>query len=198
LSIGQLLWFFAWIGATIAHPDRQSLITKQGDHPLAIAPTEVNETQADVQFRLEAFIRLAHADAEHVAGFLKRWLKPLRLGRDTPFPAEFLLELAAIVRIAAWQQAGLAADLGTFPPAQELLENLIRQFLADPMSFELEAPAVRRGLGSQVVSTWIARCAWKGPSETGADVWLGEIDEGLLLELMADFLYEIRNLPIED
>jgi hypothetical protein len=166
---------------------------------LATAPAELDEARADVQFTLEAFIRLAHADAEHVADFLERWLKPLRLGRAAPFSAEFLCDLAAIIRIAAWQRAGLAADLKEpFPPAQELLENLIRRFIADPLSFGSKPSTAPQSLPSRVVSTWIARCAWKAPSETGADVWLSELDEDVLLVLMADFLYEIRDLPIEE
>jgi hypothetical protein len=164
---------------------------------MAIAPTDIDGTQADVETILAAFIRLAHNDAERVVEFLRRWLKPLRIGPASAcFPMEFPFELAAILRIAAWQRAGLAADLSdAFPPARELLEDLIRRFIADPLSFN--APAVPR-LCAQVVSIWIAHCAWDSPSETGADVWLSEIDNDLLHDAMADFLYEIRNLLAGD
>ncbi len=166
---------------------------------MAIASATDEGTRADVEFILAALIRQAHADAEHVAGFISDWLWPLGLRRATAFPPEFLLELAAIVRIAAWQRAGCTSALkDTFPPARELLEDLIRRFISDPMSFDFEVSSVRRGLCSQVFSTWISRCAWNASSEIGADVWFTEIDEDLLLNLMADFLHKIRHLAIEE
>jgi len=167
---------------------------------MAIALTDIDGTQADVETILAAFIRLAHDDAERVAEFLRRWLQPLRIRpASTCFPMGFLLELAAILRIAAWQRAGLARDLNeAFPPARELLEDLIRRFTAEPMSFDFKMPVVPPRLCSQVVSTWFARCAWNSPSEMGADVWVGEIDDDLLFDVLADFLFEMRNVLPED
>ena len=75
------------------------------------------------------------------------------------------------------------------------MEDLIRRFMADPMSFN--APTVPR-LCAQVVSTWVTHCAWTSPSEAGADIWVGEIDKDLLLNVMADFLFELRNILPED
>jgi hypothetical protein len=162
--------------------------------------TDLDGQRADVELLITAEIRLAHTDGERVAVFLREWLEPLGLlPHAGSFPRGFLVELAPILRIASWQRAGLPADLeDTFPPAGELLEHLIRRFIADPMTFDFKMPAVPPRLCSRVVSTWIARCAWSSPSETGADVWLGEIDDDLLLDALADFLYEMRNVLPED
>jgi hypothetical protein len=162
--------------------------------PVTHAATDLDGQRADVELFITARIRLAHTDAEHVAVFLRSWLQSLGLGHAASFPRGFLAELAAILRIALWQRGGLPADLeNAFPPAAELLEQLIRGFIADPLSFVSTASGDRHGLRSQVESIWLARCAWTAPSELAADVWLGDIDEDLLVNALAEFLWTNRH-----
>ena len=94
--------------------------------------------------------------------------------------------VAALALVVSLLQSGAAFAAGT-----------TLRVTPGSLSFGSEVSSGPRSLPSRVVSTWITRCAWKAPSETGADVWLSEIDEDMLLELMADFLYQIKDLPIE-
>jgi len=61
-----------------------------------------DRTQAEVLRVIEAFVRDAqHAADELVTGFLPRWFKSLGLKKPPSLPAEFLLELSAVLRIVA-------------------------------------------------------------------------------------------------
>ncbi len=103
---------------------------------------------------IAAFARHAEETATIIAIFLKHWLASIGWRKRTQFPAEFLAELGAIVRIALWQRSESLSHLAAeFPPAKELFESLIERLTRDPLSFSCDVsrpyPLLRalRGFG---------------------------------------------------
>jgi hypothetical protein len=157
--------------------------------------TDYDEHQMVVT-ALEAFARDSQYMADLAGQFLKRWFASIGYDKNPPaLPAEFLLELSAVIRIAHWQRAGLTTEMGAeFPPAAELLEQLLSRLLEDPLSFCLDPGACPAPLQKQVVMTWFRHCSWTATSELGSDVVVNPIDEDLLLDALADLLWQHRSL----
>lgn len=151
------------------------------------------DERADVRAILGAFIRDGQYAAAQTAEFLKRWSKSLGRRKLPSLPAEFLLELSAVLRIAAWQNANLDVEMkADFPPASELLRELIERLLKRPESFAIhlkdgDAPLTRR-----VTRLWLRHCSWSAPTELGGDVVIRRPDRELLWDAMAELLLGSR------
>lgn len=151
--------------------------------------TQMTDEQADVRMVLLAFLRDGEYAAEQTENFVKLWTKSLGLKKLPNLPAEFLLELSAVLRIAAWQQAGLATEMqAEFPPAQELLRELVERLRDHPESFSLELINSACPLTDRVAQLWFRNCSWSATSELGVDVVLRRPNRELLRDLLAELL----------
>jgi hypothetical protein len=146
---------------------------------------------------IELIVREAMFMADLTAHFLERLgiLPPPKERRENPveLPTEFLVELGAIVRLALWERAELRdrLDYG-LPRAEHALADLFARF-AGPVH-EAQSGEVTSRLASDVLRVSLRRLAWGGPEELHADVVLDEPDGEVLLEALADLLWEHRHV----
>jgi hypothetical protein len=136
----------------------------------------------------------AEVDADCVAMFLDR----LGLGRKNPedpparFPAAFLLGLGAVLRVLGWEVAG-------YYPHKEGGLSSARQMLLDLLKWcQHDTPAQRDRavvqLCNKILSISATRFAWEGPEIIGVDVLIGPADEDVLVDAMAEFVWQSRHL----
>lgn len=170
-----------------------ALLTRHGGRgmdALVAAPA-----RHDVIEFVAAFIRYAEESAGLVAQFLERWQKDLGWRKPLGFPRCFLWELAAILRIASWQQCAALSELTTeFLPSSVLFDDLLRRFWTDPQSMCQDITATTCPLGYQVLKIWLRHCSWFGMEELGADVVIQDQDIPQLLEVLVDFVWQHRGL----
>jgi hypothetical protein len=138
----------------------------------------------------------AALDADRVGCFLDELLgrcgaaaegrPPLRL------PPDFLLELAAGLRLLAWEAGGLRCHREAgLPPAQQALRDAFRWL--KPAAAAPETGDGPERLMPRVLALFIERLAWNGRVEWGADIALGEAEEDVLAEVVANFLWAHRH-----
>jgi hypothetical protein len=159
---------------------------------MALPPSDQSRQLAERV--LESIIMHAAYSAELVAGFLEaNGLVPPRARRQREpvrLPASFLLELAAVVRLARWEQLGirdrLPADL---PRAASALAALARRWASGLPQGD---PPAGPSLSERVMHVWLTHFAWGGLSNLHVDVLLDGAGEGELLEALADFLWDNR------
>ena len=144
-------------------------------------PTElINAVKADAlrdADRVERFLR--------VLGFLPilHYLIRHRPG--------FMVDLAAALRLLAWEQAGLDPKaVARLPSARTALLNVL-------LSLKQSSIGLNEAVGSgsliqNVMGAFIDHFAWCAGAELHADVTLGEVDEDAILEALADFLWAHR------
>jgi hypothetical protein len=110
--------------------------------------------------------------------------RPLRL------PEDFLLGLGAALRLLLWEQQGIHVHLDQgFPPARQALLDVFRTATGQA---EPETVACVRSLAARVMVLSIEHLAWNGRVELDADIVLGEADQEMLLEALADYLWAHR------
>lgn len=149
---------------------------------------------------VEAVARTAAYHADLVGHFLEYiGFLPPKAKRRKPIylPPEFLLELAAILRLAMWEHGGprdgLPSDL---PSAAQALDNLTNRAAAKTPRFRTgpkAAPLLRR-----VLSVWLSHMAWHGHDLLGADLLLTGMDEDEFAVTMADFLWKHRHITLNE
>jgi hypothetical protein len=143
-------------------------------------------------------------DAEYMAELVHRFLTNCFKGLGLPIyehclPAEFLLELAAVIRIAQWQRAGLVDAMGEkFLPWQDLLRQLIRRLMEEPLSFSFDPKACSAPLCRRVVGVWFHRCSWSAVREIAVDVIVHPLAAYDMLSAVADLLWKYRRLSRRD
>jgi hypothetical protein len=134
---------------------------------------------------MNVIAREAARDGEAVCRFLDRLGIKATPGKTIPISAKFLVHLAAGLRLLYWDQRGFQfhRDAG-LPDGRQTVNDafrLYRDLDHDPTP-----------LLNAVVGLYVDRLAWHGPSELGTDVVLDEPDEDMLLDSLADFLWENR------
>lgn len=155
----------------------------------------LTDEQADVRMVLVAFIRDGEYAGQQTAMFLKRWSKSLGRRKLPPLPAEFLLELSAVLRVAAWQQGGLTVEMQVdFPPAEDLLRELLERLRDRPESFAVDPVACPAPLTNRVTRLWLRHCSWSAPAEVGVDVVIRRPHPDLLRDIFAELLRNFRAL----
>jgi hypothetical protein len=160
----------------------------------SLTPAERDEHD-EVTKVLSAFVGDGEYMATLVARFLDEWHQAMGRKKPLPLPAEFLLELSAVIRIAIWQRAGLTLEMGAdFPPWQELLEQLLSRLFTNPTSFSCDPYSCPAPLRKKVVEFWFQRCSWTATLILGTDIVIHPVDEELLLDALADALWQHRNL----
>src|SRR5262249_31255678 len=119
-------------------------------------------------------------------------IPPRRQRRRKPvaLPTRFLLELAAVLRLAAWERQGFRGKLPIdLPTAEEAFDDLLRRRTAEtpPSPNDADPPLLK-----QVVMTWFTCFAWNGWEELQVDVLLDADSERQLVEELADYLWKHR------
>ena len=120
----------------------------------------------------ECVIREADLMASLTIAFIDRtgvFPPERRLERPVALPATFLLELAAVLRIAVWECHGLRAQLPSdLPTAEYAYADLLDRAAHRPESFssDLISPPLHR----RVMDVTLRYFAWNGRRDWGADV----------------------------
>ena len=154
-------------------------------------PTK-NETLTIAECQVHAVLRRADESAMRLHETLKAmgFLPEDGEGQQATFPKGFLLELSAVLQLAAWeykdQRHHIDAGLPCFDEAAEDLKNRAETAPAD---FHQLASAT---LHKRVLSFCLENISWQGLDYLGTDVFVGEIDEEALLDGLAEFLWANR------
>lgn len=102
---------------------------------------------------------LAEADAERVCAFLKTKNR-VRL------PLEFITDLAAALRIQAWQKNGILQFLSSRPELASEFSDFMSKSATKDASW---SPMSSGPLSRQVFVNWVRNFAWSAPKELGAE-----------------------------
>jgi len=117
-----------------------------------------------------------------------------RQKRPISVAPELLLELAALLRLNSWQNAGLLEWLQEEDRVGALraLDDSEATLASDPSALAQEEGLPP--LADRVYSIWERHCAWSGLEELTADVLLNRAagDEEEVLRNLADLLWELR------
>jgi hypothetical protein len=150
-------------------------------------------TDAELAELPESVMQAAARNAEFMAGLTGDCIRSL-VGGKAPlsFPANFLLELAAVLELGYWEQLGLSVhrDAG-LPSYREAVTGLAGRVARGPAEFEGSdaAPLSRR-----VLCVWLERFAWNGQDLLQTEIALGDIDEeNAFADLVAEFLWQHRH-----
>jgi hypothetical protein len=132
-----------------------------------------------------AIARDAARDAERVGLFLTQLGLKTTPEKPLALPAGFLCHLGAALRLLEWEGQGFFfhIDAGV-PKAQQAIHEAFLSFT------ESDADPIK--LCTAVLRLSVERFSWSGPPELGADIALDEVQEDVLLEALADFLWEHR------
>lgn len=130
-----------------------------------------------------AVVGLATRDAACVDVFLGRIAEQATFKK--PITPNFLLHLGAALRLHIWEANNLFfhREAG-LPEARRAIQDALLS-LNNP-----EADSA--GFCASVMHLYLKRFAWSGYTELGADIALGESQEDLLLDVLAEFLWAHR------
>lgn len=85
------------------------------------------------------------------------------------FAPGFMVELAAVVQVAAWEDAGLRHLIPLdFSPAAKAMSDLVWRYHLDPMSFM--DPAAGTAVFNRVVAAWAIHCHPDARAMLGCDI----------------------------
>jgi hypothetical protein len=115
----------------------------------------------------------------------------------TPASPQLLLEVAAIMQIATWEQAGLRHLIADeLPEAAEALALLVQRIREAPKAY-LQSNSGDE-LSHRVLRTFLTRFSRSAYTELNVDMAVvGSLDQSAL-ESLADFLWEHRHLLEQD
>jgi hypothetical protein len=97
-------------------------------------------------------------------------LEPLGIDvAKTKFAPGFMAELAAVVQVASWEDAGLRHLIPLdFAPAATAMSDLVWRYHVDPMSFM--DPAAGMAVFNRVAEAWVSHCHPDAREMLGCDV----------------------------
>ena len=146
---------------------------------------------------IEAATRRAEEMAQRTGEFLRAlgWAPPKPTDPPMYLPGEFLLELAAILQRADWQESGLADSIDEeLPPALDDLRQLLDRLVQRPDSFQSGNSGAENARQSrETLRLWLQRFAWTGPELLDCDVMLGDLGDDELVERLAEVLWAHRH-----
>jgi hypothetical protein len=131
--------------------------------------------------------------AERQADVTADWLKAAGLFRSGPprLPAACLLELAAVLELGIWERHGLRGHLEVdLPTYREAADQLAARCMKGPAEFH--GPNATP-LSLRVLRVWMEHFAWEGPDLLQADVVVGDLDEDVFIDLLAEFVWTYRH-----
>jgi hypothetical protein len=114
--------------------------------------------------------------------------------RSCPLPAGFLLDLGAVIQLALWEDAGLTVHIEAGLPTSDVAaKELERRAKLGPSAF---ATVTRLDLWFKVKEIWAEHFAWQGEEMFGAEIALARIDDDVLVNALADFLWRNRHIAL--
>jgi hypothetical protein len=162
-------------------------------------PSRQDQTDRWVQTILEAIVRNAELDADRVIGFLnsrgfkcapRSRRKQVNEALPTGPVANMLLNLAAALRLRAWERAGLKVRLpNDLPSANEAMAVVAdcRNHLQDNMEHAI-------GIPLKVFRTLLAKFASSGPADLRTDVLVDAEMNNEFYDAVAKFLWQHRHV----
>jgi hypothetical protein len=158
-----------------------------------MAANPSTNTAADCLNGVSAFAaECAEIDARRVGEFLRRHKIAPPPGESRKLPTAHLLDLAAALRLAGWEWAGLDIHRRAgLPPARDAICNVL---LAPTRPGSGLVERAVPTLYPAVLHLLIEHFAWSGLRDLGAEMILDTPDEDALVEAMARFLWAHRHL----
>lgn len=151
---------------------------------------ETREGEVEIADSLvRAVVRHAELAADLTTEVLKKMF-PEEPPEYLRLPANYLLELGAVLQIGFWEFNGLSAHIDAgLPSHAQASKKLLERAQKGPSEF---AGDNATPIQTQVQQFWIDNLAWDGLSLMGKEMVVGEIDEEQLLDLAAQFLWKHR------
>jgi hypothetical protein len=146
-----------------------------------------------------AIARRAHFVAALVAHCVDAAYAATGIDRATikscPFSAGYLLELAAVMQLRLWEDAGLTIhiDAGLLS-ADAASKELERRSQVGESEFDL----TRLDLWRKVNRVWFKHIAWESQEIFGAEIALTQTDDDVLDDALADLLWKNRHIAKKD
>ena len=136
-------------------------------------------------------VRKAAIDGESDASGVAALLEAAGFEPPVRLPAALLLGLGAAMRVAAWEAMGhqphRAAGL---PDARKVVLNVVEWCrVLSPADRDRAVVA----LHSQVTEISRTQFAWEGPDILGADTLVGEPQDDVFLDALAEFVWQHRH-----
>ena len=130
---------------------------------------------------------IAEGDADAVIESLRLMGVP----SGTPLPASFVLGLAAALRVKTWERQGIFIHFEAgLPDSRRLLVDLFTRLFTSAVD---DLKAFGFGLWYWVLELATSRLAWSGASEIGSDILVGDVNEEMFVETLANFLWANRH-----
>ena len=127
----------------------------------------------------------ASRDADRVILFLNSLGLGASPEKPMSIPGVFLLHLGAALRLLSWEAKDFFFHFAAgLPKARQAIRDAFKS-LDNPNADATE-------LCVAILRLSVERFAWSGPTDLGADVSLDEVQEDILLDAMADFLWASR------
>ena len=159
---------------------------------MVIAIPTKNGTVTVAEPQVIAVLQRADEAAMRLAETLKSmgFLAQDKEGQRVSFPAGFLLELSAVLQLAAWEHKDQHHHIDAgLPCFDEAAADLARRAETAPADFHQLSSTT---LHKRVLSFCLEQISWQGLDYLGADVLVGEIDEEAFLDSLATFLWANR------
>lgn len=119
-------------------------------------------------------------------------LEPLGIdSARAKFAPCFMAELAAVVQVAAWEDAGARHLLPIdFPPAVEVMSDLVWRYHQNPLAFmDLDSGTA---MFDQVVRTWVTHCHPDAREMLGCDVVItGQLTSLVLVDAFVPVVFQL-------
>ncbi len=137
-----------------------------------------------------AMVANAETDAVRLADFLNR----LGLGpAEVPsrrLPKDFLLAMAAVLRLRDWEAKDLWLHVESGMPSAQHAFVELREALLQAHIAKVQKCAA---LMTELVGLFAERLAWNAQQDLGADLQLSDVDDDSFINTLAEFLWEQRN-----
>jgi len=159
---------------------------------MTIAIPTKNGTVTVAECQVYAVLRRADESAMRLAETLKvmGFLPEDGEGQQAIFPAGFLLELSAVLQLAAWEDKDQRHHIDAgLPSFEDAAAHLARRAETAPADFHQLSSAT---LHKQVLSFCLEKISWQGLDYLGTDLLVGEIDDETFLDGLAEFLWANR------
>lgn len=110
-------------------------------------------------------------------------------------PRAAILELGAILQLKYWEDQGIRCWLpASVPSYDQAAKNLIKSVTENPEQFYQQPDTP---LSRLVLFTFLDRIHWSGSPLLQTNLVIGDIDEDLLIEGLAQLLWQNRHTALE-
>ena len=140
-------------------------------HSQSVSQTAADAAAPSIGDRLPASVKLYVDEVfDRTIVALYALLEPIGIDvAKAKYAPGFMAELAAVVQVAAWEDAGLRHLIPLdFPPASVAMSDLVWRYHVDPMS--CMEPAAGTVVFNRVIEAWVAHCHPDAREMLGCDI----------------------------